>query len=221
VTNAQLISLLPAGEKRKRKLQYLQQLIKDESNGEQTPETSPRQSEAHLRSLSADYDTGPSSSPYSLPAQSAYLPMSAGGTIATAPSSTGTAASFENHIPPTTQAYSSYTFSWQSPMYDPPRTTTAWNVPAWMPSIGYPPRVAPRPENIHYSPPLGAAQPIFEQAPNPHHHPGEFVPNTNQYVLGSSYGYYNGSQSQNTPAIPSVSLSTSPPYLEGHYLGPH
>ncbi|KAI4710619.1 hypothetical protein J4E89_004207 [Alternaria sp. Ai002NY15] len=54
-------------EKRKRKLQYLQQLIRDDSEGRQDSEPSPEQHEVYPRALSADYDiTGASPSPYQI-----------------------------------------------------------------------------------------------------------------------------------------------------------
>jgi hypothetical protein len=209
-----------AGEKRKRKLQYLQQLITDGSNDEQTPDTSPRQRDAHLRSLSTDYDAGPSS-PYLLPAHSEYAPMSTNEIVGMGPASTATTASFDHHLLPTTQSYPPYSSSWASPIYDPPPPTNmTWNVPAWMPSVDYSPRVAPRPETFRYSPPLGARQPIFDQTPSPYHRPRDLAPNTDHYALASSYRYYDGSQSQ-TPAISSVSLPTPTSYFQGHYPGPH
>jgi hypothetical protein len=210
-----------AGEKRKRKLQYLQKLIRDGSNDEQTPEPSPHQHEAHLRSLSSDYESGPSSSPYLLPSNSEFVTMSTSGTIALGPAPAATTASFDTHLLPTTQAYSPYPSPWNSTLYDPPPAPSmTWNVPTWMSSTDYSPRVVPRPENFHFSPPLGASQPVFEQTPSPYHHPRELVVSANHYGLGSPYGHYNVSPSQ-TPGVPSVSLPTLSSYFQGHYPGRH
>ncbi|KAF2830536.1 hypothetical protein CC86DRAFT_378818 [Ophiobolus disseminans] len=198
-------------EKRKRKLQYLQQLIKDGSNDEQSPDTSPQQHEAHLRPRSADYEPGPSLSPFSLSSHSDFAPMNTNSTAALGPHPTASTAPLDSHFLPTTHAYPPYEPSWNNPMYDPlPPTNMTWNVPAWTPAIDYSPRAAPRPEDFHFSPPLGVNLPIFEHTPSPYHRPRELVPNTNQYPFS---GDYNGSQSQ-TSGIPSYFLGAHSKYLE-------
>jgi hypothetical protein len=210
--------LFYVGEKRKRKLQYLQQLIRDGSNDEQTPEASPQQHEAHLRSLSAEYDAVPSSSPYMLPTNNDFASISSSSTTALGPAPVASTASYDTHMLPTTQTYSPFESSWNSHIYHPPPQPNMAYTPAWPPSIDYSSRLTPRPENFQFSPPL--AQPAFEQATSPYHHPRELVPNADQYVLGPHYGHYTGSQSQ-TPGIPSVSLPTPSSYFQGHYPGPH
>jgi hypothetical protein len=54
------------GEKRKQRLQYLQQLVGDRSNDDKTPQASLQQHEALVHSLSAEYHARPNSSPYLL-----------------------------------------------------------------------------------------------------------------------------------------------------------
>ncbi|KAI4925220.1 hypothetical protein J4E85_007097 [Alternaria conjuncta] len=65
-------------EKRKRKLQYLQQLIRDDSEGRRESEPSPEQHEVYPRAPSADYDiVGASSSPYQMPSSRVFGASSA------------------------------------------------------------------------------------------------------------------------------------------------
>jgi hypothetical protein len=173
--------IIHAGEKRKRKLQYLQQLIKDGSNNEQSPGTSPRQHEVHLRSPSADYETGRSSSPYLLPSHSEYARMSSNGSVAMGPASTATTASFDHHLLPSTQSFSPYASSWNSPNYDPPPPP---NVSMWTHPVDY----------SSWSPPT------FEQTTSSYYLPRELVPNSAHYAL-ASYEHYKGSQSH-TPKCP-------------------
>jgi hypothetical protein len=204
--------LFCAGEKRKQKLQYLQQLIRDGSNDEQTPEPSPRQHETHLRSLSAEYDTGASSSPYMLPASDDFTPMNSSSAAAhcQAPPS--------HHILPTTQSYSPFHQHWNSPIYDPLPPPNMSYMPNWVPNMNYSSRLDARPENFQFSPSLGI--PAFDQSSSPYNHPRQLVPNADHYDLGRSYGHYNESQSH-TPNISSVSLPTPSSYFAARYSGPH
>jgi hypothetical protein len=197
--------LFCAGEKRKQKLQYLQQLIRDGSNDEQTPEPSPRQHETHLRSLSAEYDTGASSSPYMLPASDDFTPMNSSSAAAhcQAPPS--------HHILPTTQSYSPF-------HHDPLPPPNMSYMPNWVPNMNYSSRLDARPENFQFSPSLGI--PAFDQSSSPYNHPRQLVPNADHYDLGRSYGHYNESQSH-TPNISSVSLPTPSSYFAARYSGPH
>lgn len=174
-----------------------------------------------MRPLSTDYEAGPSSSPFLLPPQGDFAPMNATSTVGFGPAQTASTTSFESHLVPTTHAYSPYESSWNTPLYDPPPPANmTWNVPAWAPSIEHSPRLAPRPDHFHFSPPLGVAQPFFEQTPSPYHHPRQLVPNGGHYALSPAYEHYNGSQSQ-MAGIPSVSLPTPSSYFQGHFPGPH
>jgi hypothetical protein len=215
---AELTCVFYAGEKRKRKLQYLQQLIKDGSNDEQTPEASPQPHEAHLRSISAEYDAGSSSSPYMLPTNGNFASVISSSTAAPDQSLPAHTASFGSHLLPTTQSYPSFEPPWNSAMYQPPPPPNMTYTPNWVPSIEYSSRIVSRSDSFHPSLPLGPS--AFEQATSPYHHPRQFAPTPNQYDLGPPYGQYDESQIQ-TSDVPSVSLPTPSSYFQGHYSGPH
>ncbi|OAL52364.1 hypothetical protein IQ07DRAFT_369354 [Pyrenochaeta sp. DS3sAY3a] len=187
-------------EKRKRKLQYLQQLIKDSPNDQQESEPSPEQHDAYARSISADYEvSGPSSSPYLLPSHSDFASMSSTSATVSDPILAASAASFDSHLLATSQAYSGYETTWNAPIYSPPPPVnmSTWNIPPWMPSIDYSPRVAPRPEAYQYSPP--ATQPVFEQTHTPLRQPRELLSNTDMFAFGS---YASQSQTSGMPNMP-------------------
>jgi hypothetical protein len=149
--------LFCAGEKRKQKLQYLQQLIRDRSNDEQTPEPSPRQHEAHLRSLCADYDTGASSSPYMLPASEDFTPTNSSSAAAHCQAPTS------HHLLPTTQSYPPFQQHWNSPIHDPIPPPNMSYMPNWVPSMDYSSRLDARPESFQFLPSLGI--PAFDNDP--------------------------------------------------------
>lgn len=208
--------VLGIGEKRKRKLQYLQDLIKDGSNDEQTPEPSPQRQEAHLRSISAEYELGPSSSPYNLPSHSAFVPLEPNDAAALGSASAASTASFD--LLPTTQGFSTFESSWNGAMYSPPSTTQmSWNVPAFIPYVDYPQGVPLRPETSLYAPSFSSSQPAFAQNMNSYLPSRESVTDPSRYY--PSYGHQYGSQSH-SPGIPSVSSPTSSPYFHGQ-PGPH
>ncbi|KAH7083354.1 hypothetical protein BKA63DRAFT_561528 [Paraphoma chrysanthemicola] len=197
-------------EKRKRKLQYLQQLIKDGSNDEQTPEPSPQQHEAHLRPLSADYEAGPSSSPFMLHANVDFQPVV---TSSTAVGNHGLAANttaFDANTLLTTPAYPPFESSWSSPVYDPPPPVNlAWTMPAWAP-VDYPPPPPPRSESFHFE--TSISQTSFEQVHSPFHQPRHFAPSPENYAL-AAYGHYTGPQNQ-TPGIPNYFFDLQPQALD-------
>jgi hypothetical protein len=116
------------GEKRKRKLQYLQQLVNNDSDSHQDPEPSPEQHEIYPRSLSADYQVaGPSSSPYIVPSDRALRANSA---VVTQAILAATAASFDTNHVPAEQAYPPYQPTWNASVYSPPPPPNIpWNMP--------------------------------------------------------------------------------------------
>ena len=194
------------GEKRKRKLQHLQQLIKDKPNDQNEVEPSSEQHEAYARSLSADYEhSRPNSPPYALP-NSDFGSINSSSTAVSDPILTSSSASFE---------YPAFGPNWNASLYSPhpPSNMPAWNIPPWMPNIEYTLRVPSRPDAVEYIAPTGP--PVFAQAHAPSQ-PRELSLDANYYAFGSSFG----SQSQ-TSGIPNVSLPTSSPYYHGLFPGPH
>ena len=212
------------GEKRKRKLQYLQQLVNDDSDSHQDPEPSPKQHEIYPRSLSADYQVaGPSSSPYIVPSDRALRANSA---VVTQAILAATVASFDTNHVPAEQAYPPYQPTWNASVYSPPPPANIpWNMPpAWMQSLAYPPQQATitRPPMYRYN--THPAHSTFQQAhttPAPSHFPRESLPSSDLYgYSGADYTYHS-----QTSSNLNVSLPTShSPYYQGyhhHHSAPH
>jgi hypothetical protein len=210
------------GEKRKRKLQYLQQLIRDGSNDEHESEPSPDPHDTYARSLSVDYDlAGASQSPYILPSSSDFGPMSSSSTSASYTVAAATSATFDSghHLAPM-HTYVSYPPSWSASVYSPPPPVdVAWTVPSpWMSGMDHSARVAPRPDMYRYTP--SPSQPVFEQAHTPSHTPSHephvFMSTSDLYGFASTYAPQNQASGS-----PNVSLPTSSSYYHGHYTGSH
>jgi hypothetical protein len=211
-----VLTFFTAGEKRKRKLQYLQQLIKDDSNDEQTPYTSPQQHEA----CSTDHNTAPSSSPFMPASSNHYMTLSTSSTELIGSLSSTSTPTYDIGLLPATQTPSLFEPRWSSPTYETPSPSSMGYLPAWMSSIGYSPQIA-----HHLSP--SVSQEVFAQAASPYHHPRDLLPNSDHYVLGLQYEHYSVSQDQTTGTL-SVSLPHSPPppplssfHGHYHYPGPH
>ncbi|KAI4620869.1 hypothetical protein J4E83_005231 [Alternaria metachromatica] len=208
-------------EKRKRKLQYLQQLIRDDSEGRQDSEPSPEQHEVYPRALSVDCDiTGASSSPYQMPSSRVFGESSA---VANEAILAATVASLDPHHLAVDQAYPSYPPHWNAHIYSPsPPASIPWNMPpAWMSSLDYSAQAAAttRPSMYRYH--THPSQPSFQHphTPSPSNFQREFLPNTDVYGYGANYA----SHSQ-TPGNPNVSLPTSysySPYHQGRRTAPH
>ncbi|KAH7396897.1 hypothetical protein DE146DRAFT_614489 [Phaeosphaeria sp. MPI-PUGE-AT-0046c] len=198
-------------EKRKRKLQYLQQLIKDGPNDEHTPEAVPQQLEAHLRAHSADYAESSHSSPFMLPSNDDFAPSSSPETTALGPAPATGSTAYDRHFHHAAHTYLPFGNTWEFPGYDHTRLPDTIYPPVWTGGIHDSTRMAHQ-----FSPPV--SQPAFAQtvpANNSHH---GMIHNGIQYALEPLYGTYHGSQSQ--ASIPNVSLPT-PSYLPGHYHRPH
>ncbi|EDU40947.1 bZIP-2 multi-domain protein [Pyrenophora tritici-repentis] len=176
-------------EKRKRKLQYLQQLIKDDSDGQQETELSPEPRKVYARSISADYEfAGPSSSPYPTPSVSDFSSVHANSTVAPDPILATNTATFNTHNTTVAPTYPLYPQNWSAPIY--PHHTPAsvgWNnTPTWAPAPEYTPQPAPRSPMYPYVHPQ--AQAVFERAHTPSHQTQQFLANTAAYDHGASYG---------------------------------
>lgn len=209
--------LFHAGEKRKKKLQYLQQLVEEGSNDGQTPEPSQQPQHAHVSPQVSENDTGLASSPFMLPSGSGFVPLSSSGTTALGPTATSTSTNFNSHRLPTTQTYLPFGSSWNGQTYNSlPPSNTAYT-PAWMNSISGALRHAPSQETFHFS--AQASQAIFETT-NFYHCAGEIVPHAEHHALNSPYTSYSTPHSQ-APGASSVSLPTLFSYHQKHYRGPH
>ncbi|KAB2110707.1 hypothetical protein AG0111_0g1428 [Alternaria gaisen] len=206
-------------EKRKRKLQYLQQLVNDDSDSHQDPEPSPEQREIYPRSLSADYQVaGPSSSPYRVPFDRA---LGANSAVVTQAILAATVASFDNNHLPAEQAYPPYQPTWNAPIYSPPPPANIpWNMPpAWMESLTYPPQTTiTRPPMYRYN--THPAHSTFQQAhtPSPSHIPRESLPSPDLYDYGADYTYHSQTSSNLNVSLPT---SHSPYYQGYHHPAPH
>ncbi|CAI9637445.1 unnamed protein product [Alternaria burnsii] len=184
-------------EKRKRKLQYLQQLVNNDSDSHQDPEPSPEQHKIYPRSLSADCQVaGPSSSPYTVPFDRALRANSA---VVTQAILAATVASFDTNHVPAEQAYSPYQPSWNASVYSPPPPANIpWNMPpAWMESLAYPPQATiTRPPMYRYND--HPAHSTFQQVhktPAPSHFPSESLPSPNLYGYSADYTYHSQTSS--------------------------
>ena len=207
------------GEKRKRKLQYLQQLVNDDSDSHQDPEPSPEQHEIYPRSLSADYQVaGPSSSPYIVPSDRALRANSA---VVTQAILAATVASFDTNHVPAEQAYPPYQPTWNASVYSPPPPANIpWNMPpAWMQSLAYPPQATiTRPPMYRYN--THPAHSTFQQAhtPAPSHFPRESLPSPDLYGYSADYTYHSQTSSNLNVSLPTTSHS---PYYQGYHHHHH
>ncbi|KAH8730710.1 hypothetical protein GQ44DRAFT_767884 [Phaeosphaeriaceae sp. PMI808] len=204
-------------EKRKRKLQYLQNLIQEGSKDEQTPEPSPQLSKTFTRSLSAEYQAGSSLSPFTLPSNGDFATnLTRTEVLQPRPDTSG--ASFESHLHPPSRPYPPFETSWDSLMYDPLPPVNMNYIPTWISSVDCLSQVGTRPESVHFS--SEPAQVGFEQVPTLYNHSRGFAPHAEQCVFTSPYENYRTSQNY-ASSIPSVSLHTSSSYLHKQYSGPH
>ncbi|RAR09819.1 hypothetical protein DDE82_001536 [Stemphylium lycopersici] len=125
-------------EKRRRKLQYLQQLVKDDEEDREVTEDSPERQGVGARSLSTDQDVdfaGSSPSPYHV-SPNDFGSTSSRTEAAPQPVPTTSTASFSSHHAVVSQAYAAYPQNWIAPVYSPPPPAPpngGWNIPpAWI-----------------------------------------------------------------------------------------
>ncbi|CAA9956546.1 bZIP-2 multi-domain protein [Pyrenophora teres f. maculata] len=176
-------------EKRKRKLQYLQQLIKDDSDGQQETELSPEPQNVYARSLSADYEfAGPSSSPYRTPSASDFSSVHANSTVAPDPILATNTTTFNTHNATVAPTYPLYPQNWTAPIYPhhPPASVSWNNTPTWVPAPEYIPQPTPRSPMYPYIHPQ--TQAVYERAHTPSNQPQQFLANTAVYDHSASYG---------------------------------
>jgi hypothetical protein len=211
------LQLFHVGEKRKKKLQYLQRLVEEGSNDGQTPEPTQQPQQAHVSSQVSQNDKGLASPPFMLPSASGFVPLSSSGIPALDLAATSSSTTFGSHRLPTTQTYLPFGSSWNSQTYDLPSPSNTVYTPAWMNSIGGTSRPTPSPETFHFS--AQASQAVFQTITDSYHCAGEVTPQAEHYALDSPYMSYNAPQSQ-APSASSVSLPTPFSYHQSHCHGP-
>ncbi|ORY14628.1 hypothetical protein BCR34DRAFT_598972 [Clohesyomyces aquaticus] len=179
-------------EKRKRKLQYLQQLVKDQgSTGQGTPPAEESTHEARARSSSSEYydhETVHSSS--GLRPTDEFDTLSSQSEVLIDPHLASTTA-FDNLLLATavsTPPYSSVEPSWSGPVYEelPHVGMGSWNMPQWMPNVDFAPQqMHAGAHDYRFTPPH--IQHNFNQLPSPPQHPSEPVSGSDLFLEGS-YG---------------------------------
>jgi hypothetical protein len=182
-------------EKRKRKLQYLQQLISDDTEDQHGHEPSPEQQEVYAPSHSTDRSTvGSSASPYQMPSNTASSSLSTRSKATHTPIMAATTASLGSHHGTATHAYGVYSPNWNAHPYSPPLppppppANTAWNIPStWTVGFEHSVQTSQHPSMYHYSPeppaPIG-----YQQTQNISQQPHEYLASTYLYGYGSSPG---------------------------------
>ncbi|USP81557.1 hypothetical protein yc1106_08831 [Curvularia clavata] len=183
-------------EKRKRKLQYLQQLISDDTD-DQSKQPSPEQQDVYAPSHAPDHSiAGPSLSPYRTPANSDLSSVNARRKTSHNLIAPATTTSFNSHHVPTSHAYGAYPSNWSAHPYSPPPpppANPAWNISsAW--TLGFEHTVQPAQHSMYQYSPEPPAPVTYNQAQNLSHQPHEYLSNT--YLYG--YGSQPGSQHQVT-----------------------
>ncbi|KAG9189166.1 hypothetical protein G6011_06034 [Alternaria panax] len=210
-------------EKRKRKLQYLQQLVNDDSDGHQDSEPSPRQHEVYSRSLSADYEVaGSSLSPYTSSSNLAFGSVGASTAVVTQAILAATTASFGAHQLSAEQTYSSYPPDWNAPVYSPPPPANIpWNMPpVWMSSLEYSAQASTvRPSMYRYN--THPAHSSFQQAHTSSHSspnlPRESLANAGLYGYDANYAPQSHGDGNFNVSQPTSYES----YYQGHRPAPN
>ncbi|KAF2471822.1 uncharacterized protein BDR25DRAFT_367683 [Lindgomyces ingoldianus] len=197
-------------EKRKRKLQYLQQLIRDQGSTDQlTPKAQKSSHEARTRSISSEYHVpGPIlDRVFSSNIEFNSLSSTSENVIDPVLATTTT---FDDHLlttAATTPPFANIEPAWNPPIYEHPAQVNlaSWNVPQWIPSVDFAPQLHGGHEDFQFTPPH--TQQAFEQLPTPPQQPHEPVPNADLFILGS-YGHCRRTTGQ-SQGISSVSQALS------------
>jgi hypothetical protein len=206
------------GEKRKRKLQYLQQLLKD---GESPEQAALAVEEAEQeRMVTPEYHNQGSPAPaFTLPSNARFQPLAVTCGNSTNPIFSTATTSYDRYFGRPSQNYA-YESNWNAAMYEHPSnvTVSSWNIPMWMPTVDYTSSVSSGPEDM-YTPPQHTHH-TFEQHPTPPQQ--SRTPDPDLFVLGS-YGHCRRFDDQQTMGISNVCLPSSAapsrfPYTR--YTGP-
>jgi hypothetical protein len=214
-----LLTDVPTGEKRKRKLRYLQQLIQDGSNNGRTPDAA-HQQEDHLLPPSIEYERRAlSSSPFTPPTASRTLSLSPISAPITESHRTVSSVVAIDQLPTTTEMYPSFDTSWTNSQYNVPQSVSpSWNYMAPLPTWNHPLHMASQTQTYDYEAPTGP--PVFAHTTALYRQSHMLMSNTQPLTIGQSYAPYKDSRIDRS-GISSVSLppSTSPP--QEYYSGLH
>ncbi|KAF1997410.1 hypothetical protein P154DRAFT_284984 [Amniculicola lignicola CBS 123094] len=183
-------------EKRKRKLQLLQQIISDQSPGAPSPpESAYDPYEMRHRSVSTEIHYSEPmhhSQSYSPNLHYSGLPLTTANPIDPVLVAT-TTVSYDTHLHPTSQSYHpQMSPGWNAPIYEqsPPQVTMQqpWGAPVWMhsPPMDFDSNLQPPSGSYPYSPHPQQALP-YETIPLPSLPPQSHVPSP-EYVLPGSIG---------------------------------
>ncbi|KAF2642557.1 hypothetical protein P280DRAFT_267921 [Massarina eburnea CBS 473.64] len=171
-------------EKRKRKLQYLQQLIHDGGSADERP-TEPTTHFQGQRILSPEYyPPTPMTSTMPPPSNGHYDAIVSSSDNAVDPILATPIASYQNQFPASAPAYRPYEPIWAPQSYDvaPPINVSTWTVPSWIPNIEFSPPLTTRSaDDFQFTPP--PQEHTFDQLPTPPRK--AHTPDPDQFTLGN------------------------------------
>ncbi|KAF1950927.1 hypothetical protein CC80DRAFT_220110 [Byssothecium circinans] len=158
-------------EKRKRKLQYLQQLIRDEGSAEDEPvDSTEHEHTQDQRVLSPEYfSPAPVARNMTLPSNEHYPALSSSSGNVIQPTLAATTAPYPTQYPGTAPTYSHFEPPWTTPLYDipPPVNISTWNIPTWIPNIEFsPPMTTRSADDFRFTPPPHSHD-SFDLLPSP------------------------------------------------------
>ena len=192
-----------SGEKRKRKLQYLQQLLRD---GE-SPERAAQTVEERERMVTPEYHSQRQPPPvFVVPSNSNFQPLAATSSNAVDPVFPLTTC-YDRQLGRTAPSYASYEDTWSTQIYQssPSVTIPSWTVPSWMPNVDYATTASSRSDEFQYTPPPHVHH-TFEQVPTPPQQ--SRTPDSDLFLLGT-YGHCRRADSRQPMGIPNVSVPSS------------
>ncbi|KAF2449594.1 hypothetical protein P171DRAFT_196254 [Karstenula rhodostoma CBS 690.94] len=206
-------------EKRKKKLQYLQQLLKD---GESPEEAARAVEDVHQeRMVTPECHIQTQSAPaFTLPSNARLPPSAVTSGNSIDPIFSTATTSYDRQFGRPSQDYATYEGTWNNAMYEhPPNVNmSTWNVPIWIPNVEYTPSVSSGAEDL-YTPPQHTHR-TCEQLPTPPQQ--SRTPDPDFLDLGS-YGHCRRFDSQQTMGISNVCLPPSAaasPFSYTRYTGP-
>ncbi|KAF2690170.1 hypothetical protein K458DRAFT_289408 [Lentithecium fluviatile CBS 122367] len=170
-------------EKRKRKLQYLQQLVNDDDSSEQEAAQLAEQDQAQRLVTPEFVEQRPTARSMVLPSNSGYSTLSPTSGNMLNPMLATSAAPYDTQYRPSSQPLPSYEPTWPVSVYDPipPINISSWNVPNWMPSIDYTPPMTSRSDAFQFTPPHSHHS--FEELSTPPQQ--SRTPDSDLFMLGS------------------------------------
>jgi hypothetical protein len=207
VRHAGADELVDAGEKRKRKLQYLQQLLHDHDSGEEQQASRgimDSVEDGRERSMSAEYSvqSDPINSMGFSPDMGYATMSSASGNIIDP--AHATTATYSNQLLATNRAFPDVQASWSASMYQPPppMNMPTWDTSQWMPPVDFSQHLlSSRPSSFNFH--QAAPQQMYSQVSSPLPQPQETVP-SNDYFFPDQY-HPSRRAATHSPGVPNVS----------------